>query len=62
MSQSLERLKASLLSMSAVARRLGDRQQADRAVVELHKSYDVSLKQAKDKQTTLENLLSLWQK
>ncbi|KAK6304736.1 hypothetical protein J4Q44_G00253220 [Coregonus suidteri] len=61
-SQSLERLKAALLPLSAGARRLSDREQAERAVAALQTSYDQSLWQAKEKQNTLEKVLSLWQK
>lgn len=60
--QSLERLKAAFLSLSAGARRLSDREQAERAVAALQTSYDQSLGQAKEKQNTLEKVLSLWQK
>lgn len=60
--QSLERLKGSLLSLSAGARRLSDKEQAERTVTELNTSYDQNVLDAKDKQSILENLLSLWQK
>lgn len=33
-----------------------------RAVAELNTSYEQALEEAKDKQSTLENLLSTWQK
>uniref|UniRef100_A0A8C7ULC6 Spectrin repeat containing, nuclear envelope 1b n=1 Tax=Oncorhynchus mykiss TaxID=8022 RepID=A0A8C7ULC6_ONCMY len=58
---SLESLKAALLPLSAGARRLSDREQAERAVAALQTSYDQSLGQAKEKQNTLEKVLSLWQ-
>uniref|UniRef100_A0A8C7KDH8 Spectrin repeat containing, nuclear envelope 1b n=1 Tax=Oncorhynchus kisutch TaxID=8019 RepID=A0A8C7KDH8_ONCKI len=51
-----------LLPLSAGARRLRDREQAERAVAALQTSYDQSLGQAKEKQNTLEKVLSLWQK
>lgn len=60
--QSLEKLKATLLSLCAGARRLSEREKAERAVTDLQHSYEQSLKQAKDKQAQMENLLSLWQK
>lgn len=60
--QHLEKLKGTLLSLSAGARRLSDKEQAERTVTELNSSYDQNIQEAKDKQSTLENLLSLWQK
>lgn len=60
--QCLEGLKGTLLSLSAGARRLSDKEQAERTVTELNTSYDQNVQEAKYKQTTLENLLSLWQK
>lgn len=60
--QGLERLKGTLLSLSAGARRLSDKEQAERTVTELNSSYDQNIQESKDKQSTLENLLSLWQK
>ncbi len=60
--QHLEKLKGTLLSLSAGARRLSDKEQAERTVTELNTSYDQNVQEAKDKQSTLENLLSLWQK
>lgn len=60
--QGLERLKGTLLSLSAGARRLSEREEAERTVTELNVSYDRNVLEAKDKQSTLENLLSLWQK
>lgn len=60
--QYLEKLKGTLLSLSAVARRLSDKEQAERTVTELNTSYEQSIEEAKDKQSSLENLLSLWQK
>lgn len=60
--QHLEKLKGTLLSLSAVARRLSDKEQAERTVTELNISYEQSIEEAKDKQSSLENLLSLWQK
>ena len=50
------------MSLSAGARRLSDREQAERAAAALQAGYDHSLQQAKDKQSKLEGLLSLWQK
>lgn len=60
--QCLERLRGTLLSLSAGARRLSDKEQAERTVTELNTTYDQHVQEAKDKQSTLENLLSLWQK
>ncbi|KAF1374585.1 hypothetical protein PFLUV_G00230620 [Perca fluviatilis] len=60
--QHQEKLKGTLLSLSAGARRLSDKEQAERTVTELNNSYDQNVQKAKDKQSTLENLLSLWQK
>lgn len=60
--QQLEKLKGTLLSLSAGARRLSDKEQAERTVTELNSSYDQNTQEAKDKQSSLENLLSLWQK
>lgn len=60
--QSLERFKGTLLSLSAGTRRLSDKEQAERTVTELNTSYDQNVLEATDKQRTLENLLSLWQK
>lgn len=51
-----------MLSLSAGARRLSDKEQAERTVAELSSSYERSLQEAKDKQSSLENLLCLWQK
>ena len=60
--QCLERLKGTLLSLSAGARRLSDKEQAERTVTQLNTSYEQNVQEAKDKQNTLETLLSLWQK
>lgn len=60
--QHLEKLKGSLLSLSAGARRLSDKEQAERNMAELNTSHEQSIEEAKDKQSSLENLLSLWQK
>ncbi|MEQ2161686.1 hypothetical protein GOODEAATRI_012073, partial [Goodea atripinnis] len=60
--QCLEQLKGNLLSLSASARRISDKEHALRAVTELNTSYEQDLEAAKDKQSTLENLLSMWQK
>lgn len=60
--QNLEKLKGNLLSLSAGARRLSDKEQAEKAVTQLNTSYEQSTEKAKDKQSSLENLLSLWQK
>ena len=60
--QGLEKLKAAVLSLSATARRLSDREQAERAAAALQAGYDHNLQLAKDKQSKLESLLSLWQK
>lgn len=60
--QYLEKLKGTLLSLSAGARRLSDKEQAEKTVTELNTSYEQSIEEAKDKQSSLENLLSLWQK
>ena len=60
--QGLEKLKAVVLSLSASARRLSDKEKAERAAATLQASYDVNVQQAKDKQSQLEGLLSLWQK
>ena len=43
-------------------RRLSNKEKAERAAAALQASYDVSVQQAKDKQSQLEGLLSLWQK
>lgn len=51
-----------MLSLSAGARRLSDKEQAERTVTELNSGYESSLQDAKDRQSSLENLLSLWQK
>lgn len=50
------------MSLSAGARRLSDKEQAERTVTELSSRYESSLQEAKDKQNSLENLLCLWQK
>lgn len=60
--QNLEKLKGNLLSLSATARRLCDKDQAEKTLTELNTSYEQSMEQAKVKQSTLENLFSLWQK
>ncbi|XP_056332375.1 LOW QUALITY PROTEIN: nesprin-1 [Danio aesculapii] len=60
--QSLEKLKATLLSLSAGARRLSEREKAERAVAALQQNYEQCLKQAKEKQNQTESLLSHWQK
>ena len=60
--QHLEKLKGTLLSLSAGARRLSDKEQAERTVTALNTSYEQYTQEAKDKQSSLENLLSLWQK
>ncbi len=60
--QQLEKLKGTLLSLSAGARRLSNKEQAERTVAELNTSYDQNIREAKNKQSSLENLLSLWQK
>lgn len=60
--QSLEKLKGNLMSLSASARRLNDKEQAEKTLTELNTSYEQSMEGAKVKQTTLENLFSLWQK
>ncbi|RXN33841.1 nesprin-1 isoform X3 [Labeo rohita] len=59
---SLEKLKATLLSLSAGARRLSEREKAEKAVAALQQSYEKCLKQAKEKQNQMESLLSHWQK
>lgn len=51
-----------MLSLSAGVRRLSDKEQAERTVTELSSGYEKSLQEAKDKQSSLENLLCLWQK
>lgn len=60
--QCLERLKGTLLSLSAGARRLSDKEEAERTVTKLNATFDQHVQESKDKQSTLENLLSLWQK
>lgn len=60
--QSLEKLRGTIVSLSAGARRLSDKEQAERTVTGLNTSYDQYTQEAKDKQSSLENLLSLWQK
>lgn len=60
--QNQEKLKGALLNLSAGARRLSDKEQAERIMTALNNTYDQSVQEAKDKQSTLENLLSLWQK
>ncbi|TSO25166.1 Nesprin-1 [Bagarius yarrelli] len=60
--QSLEKVKASLLSLCSGARRLSEREKAESSATVLQHSYEQSLKQAKDKQSHMESLLSLWQK
>lgn len=62
MFQSLEKVKVTLLSLCTGARRLSEREKAESAVAALQHSYEQSLKQAKDKQSHMESLLSLWQK
>lgn len=62
MFQSLEKLKATLLSLSAGTRRLSEREKAERAVAALQQSYEQCLKQAKEKQNQMESLMSHWQK
>lgn len=51
-----------LLSLCSGARRLSEREKAKIEVTGLQHSYEQSLKQAKDKQSHMEALLSLWQK
>lgn len=60
--QSLEKLKATLLTQCAGARRLSEREKAEKALEDLQHSYEQSLKQAKNKQGRLESLLTLWRK
>lgn len=60
--QHLEKLKGNLLSLSAGARRLSDKEHAERTMTELNISYEQCMEEAKDKQSSLENLLSQWQK
>lgn len=60
--QNLEKLKGNLLSLSASARRLCDKEQAEKTLTELNTSYEQSIERAKVKQSALENLFSLWQK
>lgn len=60
--QGLEQLKGPLLLLSSAARRLSDKEEAVRTVTQLNTSYELDLQEAKDKQSALENLLSLWQK
>lgn len=60
--QNLEKLKGNLLSLCASARRLTEKEQAEKTLTELNTSYDQSLQEAKDKQSSLENRFSLWQK
>ncbi|KAJ8275253.1 hypothetical protein COCON_G00098780 [Conger conger] len=60
--QALEQLKATLQSLSAGLRRLGDRAQPEREVSALQQGYEEALRLAKEKQGRLEGLLSLWQK
>ncbi|XP_077587652.1 nesprin-1 [Stigmatopora nigra] len=60
-SQELEKLKESLLSLSAGARRLGDVEGAATAVEELSSSLGQIAEEAKQKQSALETLLALWQ-
>lgn len=55
-------MKGTLLSVYAGARRLTEREKAEREVTVLQHSYEHSLKQAKEKQSHMESLLSLWQK
>lgn len=60
--QSLENLKGNLLSLSASARRLCDKEQAEKTLTELNTSYEQNMERANVKQSVLENLFSLWQK
>lgn len=60
--QYVEKLKGNLLSLSASARRLNDKEQAEKTLTELNTSYEQSMEGAKVKQSSLENLFSLWQK
>lgn len=60
--QNLEKLKGNVLSLSASARRLSDKEQAENTLRELNTSYEQSMEEAKKKQNSLENLFSLWQK
>ncbi|XP_037550764.1 nesprin-1 [Nematolebias whitei] len=60
--QGLEQLKGTLLLLSSAARRLSAKEEAVRTVTQLNTSYELDLQEAKDKQSALENLLSLWQK
>ncbi|CAG13184.1 unnamed protein product, partial [Tetraodon nigroviridis] len=54
--QNLEKLKGNLLSLCASARRLTEKEQAEKTLTELNTSYEQSLEEAKDKQSSLENL------
>lgn len=58
----MEKLKGNLLSLCASARRLTEKEQAEKTLTELNTSYDQSMEEAKNKQSSLENLFSLWQK
>nr|XP_057913481.1 nesprin-1 isoform X6 [Doryrhamphus excisus] len=60
--QQLERLRGALLSLSAGTRRLSDRDQVEAAVKELSSNFEQSTQEAKLKQSTLETLLSVWQR
>lgn len=62
MFQSLEKLKATLQSLCAGARRLSEREKAEKAVAALQQTYEQCLKQAKERQNQMESLLSHWQK
>lgn len=58
----MEKLKRNLLSLCTSARRLTEKEQAGKTLTELNTSYDQSMEEAKNKQSSLENLFSLWQK
>lgn len=60
--QSLEQLKAALLTLSGGARRLAQREQAEEEVTALQRDHEQRLLQASEKQVQLEELLSLWQR
>uniref|UniRef100_A0AAV2JAL2 Calponin-homology (CH) domain-containing protein n=1 Tax=Knipowitschia caucasica TaxID=637954 RepID=A0AAV2JAL2_KNICA len=60
--QNLERLRGPLLALTAGARRLSDRAEAEKTAVRVNSQFEQHLQEAKDKQNALEGLLSHWQR
>ncbi|XP_029943278.1 nesprin-1-like [Salarias fasciatus] len=60
--QGLEVLRGTLLTLAGGARRLGDRDEAEKTVSSLDSSYQQNLQDARTKQNVLEKLLGAWQR